>query len=396
MLSTRSGTRPVVVVSGYMPWKRGTSTSYYIASLLARIATVVYVEPRVPWRHTVLHRTASRLTLAITRPMRRLNDRLWLYTPLALPLGRLNCVESLNQRLLATAFQHALKRAGLVPSLMWFTETRNAIFLRDAFPALPAIFHATDYFTSPVDVAAAHRLVKEVDLVLASSPLILKSLPDGNPNRAVLRNGWEPAFLENCGDPPAALADVPSPRLLVVGFLGWHYDFALLATLSSRMPVSLIIAGPVAKALPKSDRKHLTALRNDRKVYFLGEQPAAQIPSIINSCDVCLIPWKHSLRNYAADPLKVYQYLAIGKPVVSSPVNVLEELVPLVKICADESSFMLAIKEALTETANPALTERRKSYASRCTWEARWEEFRQRAATIPRFSEGLLEPANMT
>ena len=92
----------------------------------------------------------------------------------------------------------------------------------------------------------------------------------------------------------------------------------------------------------------LAALPN---VHWLGRLPAPQVPSAIASMDVCLLPYERNEWTANIDSLKLYEYLACGKPVVSTDVPAARAFEPLVRIADDPALFVAAIEAALADNA---------------------------------------------
>jgi GT2 family glycosyltransferase len=106
---------------------------------------------------------------------------------------------------------------------------------------------------------------------------------------------------------------------------------------------------------------------------LLGQQPYETMPQYLYNFDVCVIPFKINPITEATDPVKLYEYLSGGKPVVS--VN-LPEIAPYrdhVLIAENASDFAAKIDQAILED-NPNLTEQRKRVARQHTWESRYKQ----------------------
>jgi GT2 family glycosyltransferase len=108
-------------------------------------------------------------------------------------------------------------------------------------------------------------------------------------------------------------------------------------------------------------------------VKLLGQQPYETMPQYLYNFDVCVIPFKINPITEATDPVKLYEYLSGGKPVVSAP---LPELAPYhdhLYIAGNAIDFAEKIDRAISED-NPDLAERRKRVAQGHTWESRYKQ----------------------
>lgn len=184
-------------------------------------------------------------------------------------------------------------------------------------------------------ITAAEKRLSKHSLVLASSSAVARELG----------GYWLPLGIESADqqdDPPFATLATAGPRLLVMGSLDWRLDQELLTDVAQRHPTwQLVLAGPVSVEI-RTDLKRLP------NVHWLGGVPPAQARSVIRDCDVALIPYILTDWTRACLPLKAFDYLAAGKPVVSTP---LPELLPFADVVrlATPLDFTGAILDALRE-----------------------------------------------
>jgi glycosyltransferase involved in cell wall biosynthesis len=137
-----------------------------------------------------------------------------------------------------------------------------------------------------------------------------------------------------------AAADEIDPRLQgmsrpVFGYSGWindRVDVDLLAELASRTSGTVVLAGPV-------ERVSLRNLERAPNVVMLGPQAADAVPRIVNGFDVALIPYVDSAFNRGSNPVKFYEYLALGKAVVATDVPTLRRFAEIASI-GDTPSFV--------------------------------------------------------
>jgi glycosyltransferase involved in cell wall biosynthesis len=133
---------------------------------------------------------------------------------------------------------------------------------------------------------------------------------------------------------------------------------------------SLVFVGPQES----SEFPEFDALVSRPNVYYLGCKRASDVPAYIGCCDVCILPYHAANATVLdTDSVKLYEYLACGRPVVSVDVLSATRFAPLVRIANDPSSFIQNVEESLAE--NPRLVERRKAVARQHSW-------RRRVATL--------------
>lgn len=162
----------------------------------------------------------------------------------------------------------------------------------------------------------------------------------------------------------------------IVGYYGaiaeW-FDVDLLAEVAESRPgYNFVLLGGVFDT-------NVSRLRNLPNVRLLGQQPYETMPQYLYNFDVCVIPFKINQITEATDPVKLYEYLSGGKPVVS--VN-LPELAPYrdhILIAETAADFAAKIDQAISED-NPSLIEQRKRVAQPQTWESRYKQIESELA----------------
>jgi glycosyltransferase involved in cell wall biosynthesis len=148
-------------------------------------------------------------------------------------------------------------------------------------------------------------------------------------------------------------------------------DLALLADVAAQRPDWRIeLVGPLSYGLDADELARLRALPN---VHFAGAVPPEQVPAVMAGCDVGLIPYKLNEQTRHVNPLKVYEYLAAGKPVVGTPLPELAQFQPLVRVAGDVDGFVGAVEAALAEGDDPQAVAARLAAAAANTWDVRVE-----------------------
>jgi glycosyltransferase involved in cell wall biosynthesis len=157
----------------------------------------------------------------------------------------------------------------------------------------------------------------------------------------------------------------------IVGFAGnlipSKVDFDLLEAAASKRPQwTFVLLGPVGPdARASMDR--LIRLSN---VHVLGERPYLELPRYIAGFDVAVIPYAENDYTRSCFPLKLYEYLAAGKPVVATGVRELAGLSPDVVLVEGTDAFLRAIAEAIAQDTQKNRL-RRQNLAAQNTWDHR-------------------------
>lgn len=220
------------------------------------------------------------------------------------------------------------------------------------------------------------RLLQCADVVFAVSPGLCRRKRAVNPNVFLVRNGVDAARFGAARAPATAVpADIASIKRPVVGcvtrVVPEYFDAGLLRQVFSRRPDwSLVVVGPETgeQAFGRAELRALQALPN---VHFLGLRPFDSLPGYLKAMDVCLIPYRLTENKLLADPLKVYEYLAAGKPVVSVPLEELaDDVARLVAVGPDAETWIAAIEDALASD-NSERQDARQAVAFANTWDER-------------------------
>ena len=171
---------------------------------------------------------------------------------------------------------------------------------------------------------------------------------------------------------PAELADIEGPVLGFIGALQECIDYPLLRALAQARPDCTLVF--IGREHPDADIAQIRDLPNVR---LLGLKPQKELPAYLARFDACLNPFRAGDLARDVSPLKFYEYLATGKPVVSTPepVQVLD-YADAVYIGDGKEAFLAAVDAALTADT-PEKRERRIAYAKACSWDARAARFRE-------------------
>jgi glycosyltransferase involved in cell wall biosynthesis len=167
----------------------------------------------------------------------------------------------------------------------------------------------------------------------------------------------------------------------VIGYTGniteW-FDWDSVLNLAITMPNALIrLVGPY--------RDVPTNLPNN--IELLGRQPYDKMPGYNSTCDVCIIPFKGNddlVRSVS--PIKLYEYLASGCPVVSTPMDDVYRLLEegVVHVASSPSDFVIEVLRAVALSWDDALVTRRRSVAQKHSWDSRWKAIEEGLGIINR------------
>ncbi len=387
---------PPIVCVGRDPWQGPWRNRHQIMSRMSAHTPVLYVNPRpyvrgvlkrprtYPWRPRYYQPLAQFPDLRVvelpawaarsTRPVGRIMDRV----AKVLLTQALRCTVRCAPSLLHT-------QAGLNSTpVLWLTSPDQEDMLR-LLPHRLVIYHLVDDYTAyEADYASAERLqyiqeqhrrlLRQADAVICTHPKLVEQAREHNDRVFLVPNGVDWPLFERalaCPYLPPDIEEIPHPRVGYVGVLNDKIDVPLLRSLVDADPtVHLVLVGPVHM---RHYRSHLQLLHHPR-VHRLGFRPPEELPLYMRGLDVALMPYRLNRWTEHIDPLKLYEYLAVGLPIVSTPIPAVQRVSDLVYI-GQGNAFIDRVREALNEHA-PHQRERRRAFARTNSWDMRVDTLR--------------------
>lgn len=222
-------------------------------------------------------------------------------------------------------------------------------------------------WATPAILAAEERLVQNASLAVGVSRKLVERLRSRGCPAELLPNGVEPERFTPALESPRARR-WSAPVLGFVGALAEWVDTELLARIAQSFPqATLLLVGG-------NDGADFAPLRGLKNLVMVGRVPYEELPAYMAEMDVALVPFKRGRELLdCADAIKVYEYLAAGRPVVTTPYGDVDRLGDLVYLAADEGRFLEAIAQALGDGQNQQARERRLAFARANTWRDRAE-----------------------
>jgi glycosyltransferase involved in cell wall biosynthesis len=310
-------------------------------------------------------------------PPRRVRDNLWVWSPLTLPAHAHPRVRALNRWLLRAGLAIWLRRLHLRRDVLWtYNPLSTEILALSRFPLV--VYHCVDEIKSapgmPRDTieSAERELVRRADLIFATAPKLAESRRRLNRNTFYLSNVADYDHFEKARHPatrvPDDLAQIPEPRIGFVGAISsYKLDFALLRQLARAHPEwSVVLIGEVGEGDPWTDASELRSVPN---LHLVGPRPYSQLPAYLKGLRVGILPSR--LNDYTASmfPMKFFEYLGAGLPVVSMNLPALRDHADVARLADTPKAFIEAV-EAELANGGPSLTARLEraqqyTYASR-------------------------------
>lgn len=215
--------------------------------------------------------------------------------------------------------------------------------------------------------------LKKCDAVIVSSEGLLQKQQRRHESVFVVKNGVDFDLFsaeiskENLPEIPAS-----NPGEKIIGYLGSvddRLDIHLLERLFQKFADARFLF--VGRVQPGALRERLAAFPN---VFLAGAYPPADLPAWVARMDVCLIPFVKNEFTAGIYPLKINEYLAAGKPVISSNFAALGDFSDIVAIANTPEAFEKALSEALIKQDDAAM-DRRRAFAGNNSWAERARQF---------------------
>jgi len=341
----------------------------------ARYTRVLYVNSLIVRKFNfaegrMFFRRATRKLLSISRGVRPSGVRnMSVYSPFGLPVHHIKWMSSVNTFGLKTQLGLTLSRLKMKEPLIWAACPAAALLL-DAFASAVVIYQRSDIYEQypgidPDTVVAFDRKLKSrADMVIYSSRLLLDQESAECRNAVFVDHGVDyEAFALAHQDAliPDQMREIPHPILGFYGSIDPHTcDMELIGSLAENLPdFSIVLIG--------DSSVDLSDLRRRKNVYLLGPKSYKQIPHYAKCFDVCFMPWNQNEWIKNCNPVKLKEYLALGKPVVSTPFAELKHYRNIVSVASGPAEFASRAREAF-RTDNAQLTALRQRRTRGHSW----------------------------
>jgi len=349
------------------------TSSHHVARWLAARYRVIYVEcpglraPKGTGRD--LRKLAAKLRLALAGP-RPQPEGLSVQTLLQIPLHRFDWVRRANRELLRLSLKLLLRRLGVRAPVTWFVVPHLAGVVGRLGERLSVYYCIDDYASLPdVDADAVRamdeELTRRADLVFVASDTLLARKSSLNPETYVSPHGVDYAHFVRAQDPALAIPDdIARLSRPIVGFFGlierW-IDLGMIEHLAERRPEwTFLMIGRVA--VPDVPARP--------NIVYLGARPYATLPSYGKAFAAAIIPYHLTPQVLHANPIKLREYLAMGKPIVSVSTPEIDKFAAHVRIGRSREEMLAHLDAAVGAGLTPSQIEAQTALASTMTWDA--------------------------
>ena len=313
-------------------WTNKQHTAVSLAALGHRVLHVESLGLRPPRKGAAdLPRIFKRLR-RVARPPRQVQRGIWVWSPLVLPGASHPLARRLNRVLVRGGLQLMRRWLGLKNPVLWtYNPLTLEVLSLSSFAA--SVYHCVDRIQAQPEMPerrierAEQQLCSGVTAVFTTAPELQRSLESLNPNTHLFGNvadfdHFASAWQYPCPG-PAELMSLPTPRLMFIGAIdAYKLDLVALNQLArQRTDWSFVLVGPIGEADPSTDAGALCSCSN---VHWVGPRPYEELPEWLAHADVALLPLQ--LNSYTRNmfPMKFFEYLAAGVPVVATAIPSLE------------------------------------------------------------------------
>jgi glycosyltransferase involved in cell wall biosynthesis len=373
---------PEGIIAFAKDWNEDPTSNHHVLRELAK-------SRRVLWLNSLATRTpklsSSRDLGKIRRklgefakgPVRVEND-LWVFTPLVLPFPHLAAARVANRLALRATIAALRLRLGLSKFHLWTFLPNVADYVGVLGEAL-SVYYCVDewsmfsYLDRERTVELERRLLGKVDAVFAINHALADAKRAVNPATYVSPHGVDVAMfgraLSNETKLPDDLAAIRSNGRPVIGFYGTLQDWVDLELVEelarSRPEWSFVLLGQIMVDVEK--------LRRLNNVHLLGRRTHDELPAYCKGFDVGIIPYRRQERMEFVNPIKLREYLAAGLPVVSTSVPEVVRYGERCAIADTAPDFARAIEAALARNTDEARRQRAAAMTNE-SWSARVAE----------------------
>ncbi len=379
-----------VVYFGNDWFAENRTSSHHVAVRLAGRLPLLYVDSpgmRAPNASGRDLRRGVRKLAAMLRKPRRLPEGLWHCTVPQLPFRRLPGIDALNRAFGRWAVKRALRVAGIKRRISWFVVPHPGFLAGQLDEDLCVYYCIDDYAAHPgVDPAKiAERddaLSRRADIVFVAPPALLPVKRALNANVVPAPHGVDTALFALAADPTTEVAagarDLAAP---VVGYFGSIHewiDVPLIEWLATRRPHwNFLLVGHA--------HVPVEGLRSLPNVRLAGTQPYSTLPNWAKAFDVAIIPYRLNRQVANANPLKLREYLASGKPIVSVRNPEIETFSQWVRIADGHDAFLDQLDAVLRDGDPPDAAAARMAAVADQGWDRRVDDvLTQVAVTLAR------------
>lgn len=379
-----------IVCLSSLDWDAHWTSKQQIMHRLSASNRVLYVDEPATMLTPFLVSARWKRWKAVLPRLRQAGDNIWVLTPPPLlPFGNKRpLINHTNQAIMARYVRWAMKKLSFAPDHILWTYLPATVGILDRLyptrkgrpPAL-VVYHCVDehsafpghFMSTEVVKSYDDALTRRADLVITTSDNLRRSREALNPHTYTVYNAADVELFKKALDRdqplPDDLAAIPSPRLGVVGVHDYRLDVDAVAELVEADPEwRVVLIGPLK--IPHADQLRL---RNLPALHLLGDRSREELPRYLAGLDAALIPYKVCELTRNIFPLKLFEYLAAGLPVVAGGLPELERFADIVVLAKGVNEYPELVRAAIAED-DAQKRAARVALAEQNSWKHRVDE----------------------
>ena len=272
---------------------------------------------------------------------------------------------------------------GITRPILWLSlpEMRFAV---DKFGEAMSIYHVVDEYAGYTGQdeskrealwAEEQQLLDLADLTIVVSPELASSKSANGRSVHIVENAVDFQAFEHAmkvAHLPEELREIPQPRLGYCGLIGKRLDLELLLTMGRQHPEWSIVL--VGKVDDRGCREKIDALEEMANVHFIGRQDVKDVPRFISGFDIGLLPYELNIETNNISPLKLFEYIAVGKPAVSTDIPAARRHNSVVLVSGGRAEFIQNCAATLARAPDEPQINSLLDYAAVNTWDKRIDQ----------------------
>jgi glycosyltransferase involved in cell wall biosynthesis len=311
---------------------------------------------------------------SIANGLQRTEKDFWVYSPFSMPVQHNKWLKVINEKIIGLQVRHVMRKLEMNAPMVWVV-CPTACDVALGIKRTKLIYQRTDCFEAfpgadRLVVEAFDRKLKAVsDMTVYVNHSLYEKEKHQCRNAFFLDQGVSYDMFANTDQDlglPEELRDIPRP---IAGFIGslddCNPDIEFLAGVSKLLPeISFVVVGKA--------QCDCSVLLSQKNIHMIGQKPYERMPEFGRCFDVAILPLKQSRWTDAVNPLKLKEYLAMGKPVVATPFPELEHYLDVVSQAATTSEFAQCIREAIRKD-HADLVAKRREKVNNSSWDNKAE-----------------------
>ena len=359
-----------------------TNKQHMAVHMADRGFRVLYVESLGLRRPSASARDIGRIGRRLLRGLgvaRRVRDRVRVFSPIVLPFHGSRVCRWINDSLLLAGLRLLMGALGFRRPIVWtYNPLLNHVATR--LPRAMLVYHCVDNLAAAPGLPADTIVAQEASMLAAADVVFTTSLDlqQRCSRRAPGRTHYFPNVADynhfsaarRPGPIPDDLQAIPAPRIGFVGAVsGYKLDLDLIARVAEERPDwHWVMIGQIGEGQPDTD----IGLLRRPNIHLLGPRDYKALPDYLRGFDVAVLPCAMNAYTRSMFPMKFFEYLSAGRPVVTTPLDALRDYRAACYVAGSAEEFAGAIARVLEgRVPDEALCLR---LALRHTWEWRLTE----------------------